>query len=134
MSNMLQHMKNERKDDNKMKNSISKPANNLSIGKNGTSVEKAKKMAILSSDALNRISHYFSSDEEMPTQQSSQKSCHKSTSTQEKNDDLIKSYKEREEKKEMKRKRKFNTEGGSFWSLGKVCISFLLSYQARRMF
>ena len=37
-------------------------------------------------------------------------------------DDLIKSYKEREKNKEIKRKRKFNTgnEQGSFWSLGKV--------------
>ena len=109
VSSTLQHLKKER-----------------SLEKTSTP-EKSRKMAILAggtkSEALARISNY-SSDEEQTQEKTQIKNGspagQKSPSTTgtkfDKEDDLMVSYKKRQE---QKRKRKYNSEG-SFWGLGKV--------------
>ena len=151
MSSTLQQIKNEKKEDVggekkcTVKQQQQQPhqfsRSNSAPTHSNPSNEKAKKIAILNSEALNRISNnYSSSDEEMPTSSPSKSVAYKpkvqaanasnnehaagdkKNNANRQQDDLIQSYKEREEKKGIKRKRKFTVEGG-FWSTGKVSVS-----------
>ena len=109
VSSTLQHLKKER-----------------TLEKTSTP-EKSRKIAILAggtqSEALARISNY-SSDEEQTQEKTQvkngspagQKSPSATGTKFDKEDDLMVSYKKRQE---QKRKRKYNSEG-SFWGLGKV--------------
>lgn len=109
VSSTLQHLKKER-----------------TLEKTSTP-EKSRKIAILAggtqSEALARISNY-SSDEEQTQEKTQvkngspagQKSPSATGTKFDKEDDLMVSYKKRQE---QKRKRKYNSEG-SFWGLGKA--------------
>lgn len=86
--------------------------------------EKARKVAILNggkSEALSRISNYYSSDDESDVSSSkSPKETRKSPkkSIDQSEDDLVTLAKKREEDKKQ-RKRKFQFDGG-YWGIGKV--------------
>ena len=83
--------------------------------------EKARKVAILNgkSEALSRISNYYSSDDESDISSKSPKDTRKSPKKiDQSEDDLVTLAKKREEDKKQ-RKRKFQFEGG-YWGIGKV--------------
>ena len=87
--------------------------------------EKARKVAILNggkSEALSRISNYYSSDDESDVSSKSPKENRKSPkkSIDQSEDDLVTLAKKREEDKKQ-RKRKFQFDGG-YWGIGKVGV------------
>jgi len=86
--------------------------------------EKARKVAILNggkSEALSRISNYYSSDDESDVSSKSPKETRKSPKKiDQSEDDLVTLAKKREEDKKQ-RKRKFQFDGG-YWGIGKVGV------------
>ena len=86
--------------------------------------EKARKVAILNggkSEALSRISNYYSSDDESDVSSKSPKETRKSPKKiDQSEDDLVTLAKKREEDKKQ-RKRKFQFDGG-YWGIGKVSV------------
>lgn len=128
VSSVLQHMKKEKERSPKIGKSETptpkKDHNGLLVSPRPSHAqkEKARKLSILSgkSEALSRISNYYSSDDEsdVSTSKSPKETRKSPKKIDQSEDDLVALAKKREEDKKH-RKRKFQYDGG-YWGIGKA--------------